>query len=54
MGVPQIIIIVLYAITLLLSAYNHGKSYERNQNFWASLIGVAILFGLLIWGGFFW
>ena len=54
MGVPQIIIIVLYAITLLLSANNHGKSYKYNQNFWASLIGVAIVFGLLIWGGFFW
>ena len=54
MGVPQVIIIVLYAITLLLSAYEHGKPYEHNKNFWYSLIGVAIVFGLLIWGGFFW
>lgn len=53
MGIPQIIIIVLYAITLLLSAYNHGKPHENNQNFWVSLIGTGIIFGLLIWGGFF-
>ena len=53
MGMPQIIIIVLYAITLLLSANNHGKPYEHNQNFCDSLIGVGIVFGLLIWGGFF-
>lgn len=54
MGAPQVIIIVLYAITLLLSAYNHGKPHENNQNFWVSLIGTGIIFGLLIWGGFFW
>ena len=54
MGVPQIIIIVLYAITLLLSSHSHGKPYEHNQNFWVSLLGVAIMFALLIWGGFFW
>ena len=54
MGVPQVIVIVLYAITLLLSAYEQGKPYEYNKNFWGSLIGVAIVFGLLIWGEFFW
>lgn len=54
MGIPQVIMIVLYAITLLLSAYNHGKPHEYNQSFWGSLVGVAIVFGLLIWGGFFW
>lgn len=54
MGVPQVIMIVLYAITLLLSAHNHGKPYEYNKNFWGELVSVAIVFGLLIWGGFFW
>lgn len=54
MGVPQIIIIVLYALTLLSAAYEHGEPYEHNKNFWGSLVGVAIVFGLLIWGGFFW
>lgn len=54
MGAPQVIMIVLYAITLLLAAYEHGEPYEYNKSFWHSLIGSAIVFGLLIWGGFFW
>lgn len=53
MGIPQIIIIVLYAMTLLVSAHEHGKPREGKTNFWISLLGVAIIFGLLIWGGFF-
>ena len=54
MGIPQIIIIVLYAVALLIAAHEHGKPREGETNFWISLSGTAILFGLLIWGGFFW
>ena len=54
MGIPQIIIIVLYSIALLTSAYEHGKPKEEgNNNFWIVFFGIAIQMGLLIWGGFF-
>lgn len=51
MGVPQIIVIVLYALSLGVSLCKHGE-YSKN-NFFYSLVSVAIVFGLLIWGGFF-
>ena len=54
MGAPQIIIIVLYSISLCIAANQHGKTIERKHNFWVSLIAIGIEVGLLIWGGFFW
>ena len=54
MGAPQIIIIVLYSISLCIAANQHGKTIERKDNFWISLVSIGIIVGLLIWGGFFW
>lgn len=51
MGIPQIILIGLYAMSLGIAAVNNGK--ESKTNFLASLVTSAIVFGLLIWGGFF-
>ncbi len=52
MGIPQIILIVLYAVSLLLNAYIHGKPKEGYNNFWIALISTGIDIGLLLWGGF--
>jgi len=53
MRAPQIIVITLYAINLLFTAYMHGKPKIGRENFWTALIGNACGVGLLIWGGFF-
>ncbi len=53
MKIPQILMIVLLGISLLLSAKNHGKPKEGNNNFWVSFVSTTISVGLLLWGGFF-
>lgn len=53
MGAPQIILIVIDAFGLGLSAEQHGKPKEGTESFWSSLFAVAVHIGLLIWGGFF-
>lgn len=50
---PQILIIVLFSISLLLAANKHGREKSGKENFWTSLVAMAITVGLLIWGGFF-
>ena len=52
-GIPEIIIIVLYSLTLGTELTQHGKPREGKHSFWVSLIGCGIMIGLLIWGGFF-
>jgi len=53
MKAPQIIIIVLWGISLCASAYLHGKPKEDKHNFGITLLNTVIYAGLLIWGGFF-
>lgn len=53
MGVPQITIIVLYALSLGVNLANHGEKREGKYNFWSSLIVCILLFTLLKSGGFF-
>jgi len=50
---PQIIWIVLAAMSLLASAYYHGKPLMRKVNLFEKLLMVSIHVGLLLWGGFF-
>jgi hypothetical protein len=53
MRAPQIIMIVLFSASLLLTTKDHGKPRTGNNNFWVSLISVVIQVGILWWGGFF-
>lgn len=53
MNAPQIILIVLWALNLLAAANQHGKTKVRTINFWQNFWAVCLLFGLLLWGGFF-
>lgn len=53
MKAPQIIIIVLYALSLGVHMAKHGEPKDGKYNFVSSLITCAIIFGCLWWGGFF-
>lgn len=53
MGVPQIAIIVLYALSLGMSMAQHGKPRTGKHDFWGSLITTIIMLAILRWGGFF-
>lgn len=53
MGLPQFLICVLYGLSLLIAANKHGQMEIKRYNFPESLLSIAIIFGLLIWGGFF-
>lgn len=53
MGLPQILLIGLYAMSLGISMSNHGESKTGKENFGNSLAATILMFGLLYWGGFF-
>lgn len=48
---PQIIIIIIYAISLGINISNHGKE-QKPKNAWADFIALIIFVTLLWWGGF--
>lgn len=50
---PQIIMVCLWFVSLLLTSYLHGKPKTDKHNIFTSIIGVAVQFLLLLWGGFF-
>ena len=51
---PQIIFLLLTGMGLGMLMMNHGKmSKPEEVNFWKGLMVEAIIFALLIWGGFF-
>ncbi len=52
MGIPQVLMIVIYGLSVLLCIYKAGKTKSFNMAI-ASFIEVVIIFVLLIWGGFF-
>ncbi len=49
----QIILMVLFVVSLCLGANQHGKLKTGCHSFWIGLIAVAIHTALLYWGGFF-
>lgn len=51
--IPQIIMIILIAISLARSVHMHGKPKEGNHDFRDDIIAIAIGQGMLIWGGFY-
>jgi hypothetical protein len=53
MGVPQIILIVLFAMSFTISLCKHGEPKTGFESAWISLFAIAIHVGLLWWGGFF-
>ncbi len=53
MGIPQIIILVIYMIGLGMSLANDGEVRMKKESFWLSLVSCGIMLALLWWGGFF-
>lgn len=53
MGTPQIVMIVLYAISIGITMQKHGKPKEGTESLWLSLFAVGINVAILYWGGFF-
>lgn len=52
MGAPQITLLILFFISILITANKHGQPKE-NHNIWYSLISLIINILILYWGGFF-
>lgn len=53
MGIPQIIIIVIYAIGLGIAICEHGTPKTGVNNFWLTLWSAITELSLFWWGGFF-
>ena len=52
-GIPQILIIFLWALGIGIEAAKHGQPKTGNHNFITQLIAVGISFTILYFGGFF-
>jgi len=53
MGLPQIIFVGLYALSLGCILAKHGEARTGKYNFFTSLFTVSLEMMLLWWGGFF-
>ena len=52
-GIPQIILIAWYVLSLGVTLAKHGEPRDGKYNFLTNLIITAIVFLILWWGGFF-
>jgi len=50
---PEVIMLFLMVLSLGIAISEHGKPKTGKNSFWATLIGQALSFALLYWGGFF-
>lgn len=53
MGFSQCALITLYAFSLGINLYLHGKERTGKYNFWSTLLSFLIIMVLLFMGGFF-
>ena len=53
MGTPQIIVIVLYAMSAAISLEQVAEGKEKPGFFVSKLVSIAVIAALLWWGGFF-
>ena len=51
-GIPQLVMLGLYVCNAILSIVHHGEEQEP-YNAWTTMLGIAINFAILKWGGFF-
>lgn len=52
MGIPQIIMVVMMAMSVGLYLGKHGQQKKEKYNVWVAILTAAIEFALLWWGGF--
>lgn len=53
LGMPQIIMLIIYGINIGSSLVNHGKQREGKHSFWATLVATGLSAWILSSGGFF-
>jgi hypothetical protein len=53
MKTPEIILIVIWSIGLLGTAYKHGQPKRGEHNIFVSIVALAIHIALLMWAGLF-
>jgi hypothetical protein len=53
MGAPQIIMIILFALSLGINLSKHGEAKIGTYSFPLALVSVIIEVTILWWGGFF-
>lgn len=52
-GFCQIVLTALYVMSIGMHLAKHGEPRDGKYNFWTALIGAAIEFTLLYFGGFY-
>ena len=52
-GIPQIIMIVIYSMKIGINLIKDGEQSEQKYSFIGSCVSVAISVAILKWGGFF-
>jgi hypothetical protein len=53
LGIPQLIMCVIYIWNLGTYAVKHGESKDETYNFWYCIVGTTISIIILKCGGFF-
>ena len=53
MRIPQILMIALYMLSLGIYLAKDGEPKGGTYSFWTAFVATAIIFAILIWGGFF-
>lgn len=59
MNTPQIVMLILVALDLMLSAHMHGRPRVKENgepqtySVWTAIVAAMINIFVLIWGGFF-
>lgn len=53
LGIPQIIMLIIYGTNIGISLVVHGKPREGKHSFWTTLIGTGLSAWILSTGGFF-
>jgi hypothetical protein len=51
-GVPQAIVIGLYLTAFIQSSFEYYRGKKDTPKYIGSIIGIGMMTGLLIWGGF--
>lgn len=50
---PQIIVIILMSVEVGCSMMQHGEPKRGEYSVWSTILSMAVVVGLLYWGGFF-
>lgn len=53
LGIPQLIMVILFVADVAINLALHGEKSNKEYNFWVSLISVSIEVFILYKGGFF-